>query len=381
MPAARRDTSMANEYDVVVIGAGTGGYVAAIRAAQLGLKIAVVEKQKALGGTCLIWGCIPTKALLEHAHALKVVQHAKEWGVTIGAADVGRRHRHDAGAGAQGQDRHRPDQGRRVPVQEEQDRLDQGHGAPDRQRRRRGLRGREADAPRAQGDHRRDRLGAAQRARHRDRSPAHHHERRGDSACARCRSRSSSWAAARSASSSRRSSAASAATSRSSSCCRGSCRSRTRRCRPSSRSRSASRASRATPARRSPARERQRRRRRHRGAARRRHARRSFAPTTCSSRPAAARSPTGLDADGVGLQLERGYVKVDAQYRTNVPGISAIGDVITLGTARTSAARARVVGRRHSRRRADRRPGDSGRSTTITCPAARTAIRRSAASA
>jgi dihydrolipoamide dehydrogenase len=66
----------------VIIGAGTGGYVAAIRAAQLGLKVGVVEKQKALGGTCLIWGCIPTKALLEHAHALKIAQAAAEWGLT-----------------------------------------------------------------------------------------------------------------------------------------------------------------------------------------------------------------------------------------------------------------------------------------------------------
>jgi dihydrolipoamide dehydrogenase len=87
---------VANSYDVVVIGAGTGGYVAAIRASQLGLKVAVVEKQKALGGTCLIWGCIPTKALLEHAHALKIVQHAAEWGVIIPAGmptiDMGQVH-------------------------------------------------------------------------------------------------------------------------------------------------------------------------------------------------------------------------------------------------------------------------------------------------
>ncbi|HUF23619.1 MAG TPA: dihydrolipoyl dehydrogenase [Vicinamibacterales bacterium] len=75
-----------SNYDLVVIGAGTGGYVAAIRAAQLGLRVAVVEKQASLGGTCLNWGCIPTKALLEHAHALKVAQEASEWGIDIGGA-------------------------------------------------------------------------------------------------------------------------------------------------------------------------------------------------------------------------------------------------------------------------------------------------------
>jgi len=76
---------VASVYDVVVIGAGTGGYVAAIRCAQLGKRVAVVEKQKALGGTCLIWGCIPTKALLEHAHAAKIIRNAREWGVTLPA--------------------------------------------------------------------------------------------------------------------------------------------------------------------------------------------------------------------------------------------------------------------------------------------------------
>jgi dihydrolipoamide dehydrogenase len=78
---------VAQSFDVVIIGAGTGGYVAGIRAGQLGLRTAVVERQKALGGTCLIWGCIPTKALLEHAHALKVVQQASVWGVDIGGSE------------------------------------------------------------------------------------------------------------------------------------------------------------------------------------------------------------------------------------------------------------------------------------------------------
>ncbi len=77
---------MADDYDLIVIGAGTGGYVAAIRAAQLGLRVAVVEKQPALGGTCLLLGCIPTKALLEHAHALKIVQQSKEWGIKFGSS-------------------------------------------------------------------------------------------------------------------------------------------------------------------------------------------------------------------------------------------------------------------------------------------------------
>ena len=82
---------MANDYDVVVIGAGTGGYVGAIRAAQLGLKVAVVERAPQLGGTCLVWGCIPTKALLENAHALKVAQDAAEWGVTFDIEGTTRR--------------------------------------------------------------------------------------------------------------------------------------------------------------------------------------------------------------------------------------------------------------------------------------------------
>jgi dihydrolipoamide dehydrogenase len=77
------------EFDIVVIGSGTGGYVAAIRAAQLGMRVAVVEKEVVLGGTCLNWGCIPTKALLEHAHVLKIAQSAQEWGLTIGNGKVG----------------------------------------------------------------------------------------------------------------------------------------------------------------------------------------------------------------------------------------------------------------------------------------------------
>src|SRR5208337_309501 len=70
-----------NDYDVVVIGAGPGGYVAAIRAAQLGLKTAIVEKDSKLGGTCLLRGCIPTKSLLHAADLLDDLRHAKDFGV------------------------------------------------------------------------------------------------------------------------------------------------------------------------------------------------------------------------------------------------------------------------------------------------------------
>ncbi|HVJ02614.1 MAG TPA: dihydrolipoyl dehydrogenase [Sphingomonas sp.] len=71
---------MAESYDVIVLGSGPGGYVAAIRAAQLGLKTAIVEREN-LGGICLNWGCIPTKALLRSAEIFHYMQHAKDYGL------------------------------------------------------------------------------------------------------------------------------------------------------------------------------------------------------------------------------------------------------------------------------------------------------------
>ena len=71
---------MADSFDVIVLGSGPGGYVAAIRAAQLGLKVAIVEREN-LGGICLNWGCIPTKALLRSAEVFHQMQHAKAYGL------------------------------------------------------------------------------------------------------------------------------------------------------------------------------------------------------------------------------------------------------------------------------------------------------------
>jgi dihydrolipoamide dehydrogenase len=76
-------------YDVIVLGSGPGGYVAAIRASQLGLKTAIIEKE-ALGGICLNWGCIPTKALLKSAQVFEYLNHAKDYGISVagGNADM-----------------------------------------------------------------------------------------------------------------------------------------------------------------------------------------------------------------------------------------------------------------------------------------------------
>ena len=75
------------DYDLIVIGTGPGGYVAAIRAAQLGLKTAVIEKES-LGGICLNWGCIPTKALLKSAQVFEYINHAEEYGLKVNGSEV-----------------------------------------------------------------------------------------------------------------------------------------------------------------------------------------------------------------------------------------------------------------------------------------------------
>ena len=75
------------DYDIIVLGSGPGGYVTAIRASQLGLKTAVVEKES-LGGICLNWGCIPTKALLKSAQVFEYIKHAEDFGINVKDADA-----------------------------------------------------------------------------------------------------------------------------------------------------------------------------------------------------------------------------------------------------------------------------------------------------
>src|SRR5438045_2408541 len=80
---------MPDRFDVVVIGAGPGGYVAAIRAAQLGMKVACVEKRATLGGTCLNVGCIPSKALLDSSELYHLARERfARHGIKVGGLDL-----------------------------------------------------------------------------------------------------------------------------------------------------------------------------------------------------------------------------------------------------------------------------------------------------
>ena len=75
------DKQNGEQFDLTIIGSGPGGYVAAIRAGQLGLKVAMIEKDTRLGGTCTLRGCIPTKQMLMSAHVYEQMQHAADFGV------------------------------------------------------------------------------------------------------------------------------------------------------------------------------------------------------------------------------------------------------------------------------------------------------------
>ena len=159
-------------FDIIIIGSGPGGYVTAIRAAQLGFKTAIVERDY-LGGICSNWGCIPTKALLRSAEIYHYMQHAKDYGlkadnVGFDAAAVIKRSRGVAG---------RHERRRRLPDEEEQGFGDLGRGHDRRARQdhgegqqNAGAEGRAA-ARRVPGQthHRRDRRTAARRCR--DSSP------------------------------------------------------------------------------------------------------------------------------------------------------------------------------------------------------------------
>ena len=198
-------------YDIIIIGSGPGGYVTAIRAAQLGFKTAIVERDY-LGGICLNWGCIPTKALLRSAEIFHYMQHAKDYGLSaekvgFDPAAVVKRSR---GVVEAAQRR------RRLPDEEEQGRGDLGRGDDRRARQGHGRRRRKSEAPKGalgrrrlsgQAHHRRDRRAAARAAGPRARQEADLDLFRGDGAGAHAEIAAGRSARAPSASSSPRSTA------------------------------------------------------------------------------------------------------------------------------------------------------------------------------
>ncbi len=116
---------MATQFDLVVIGAGPGGYVAAIRAAQLGMKVACVEKGRTLGGTCLNVGCIPSKAMLDSSELFHLAKERfRKHGIQVQGSDA----RPGRDAGPQGRGGQGPDRRGPLPVPQEQDRAGLRHG-------------------------------------------------------------------------------------------------------------------------------------------------------------------------------------------------------------------------------------------------------------
>ena len=157
-------------YDLIVIGTGPGGYVCAIRAAQLGMKVAVVEKWSTFGGTCLNVGCIPSKAMLFASERFEEVSHAfPKMGIKVSKAGA----RSADAAEVQGPGGRRQHQGCRVPVQEEQDRRLSGRRPRARRRQGRGEGQRQQDGGAGDEEHRhRHRLRCREAEGHRDRREA-----------------------------------------------------------------------------------------------------------------------------------------------------------------------------------------------------------------
>ena len=235
-------------FDIIIIGSGPGGYVTAIRAAQLGFKTAIVEKSY-LGGICLNWGCIPTKALLRSAEIYHYMQHAKDYGLSAENVSL----RSEGRGAALARRVEAPQRRRRLPDEEEQGHGDlgrgvdrcarQGHREEIRRSRRRRARWARAPIRPSTSSSRPARGRACCRGSSPTRSWSGPISRRW---CRRrCRSRCWWSAPARSASSSPRSSAPWAPTSPWSRCCRRSCPSRTPRSPASRASGSRSRASRS----------------------------------------------------------------------------------------------------------------------------------------